>query len=66
MVDESPQFDRRKIRMGLALIGVVLIVALVMVVVIESAAGKSVMFAIALVAFVRLFLLTRSIRRGDG
>jgi hypothetical protein len=52
--------------MGLALIGVVLIVALVMVVVIESAAGKSVMFAIALVAFVRLFLLTRSIRRGDG
>ena len=57
-----PQLDRRKIRIGLAIITVVVIVALVMIAVIDSAAGKAVMFAIALVAFLRLFLLTRSLR----
>lgn len=58
----DPQFDRRKVRIGLAVISVVVIVAAIMVVVIEAPAGKAVMFAIALTAFVRAFLLSRSLR----
>lgn len=59
---EDPQVDRRKVRMGLALIGLVLVVAVVMVAVVESPAGKAVMFAIALTALVRAYLLARSLR----
>ena len=63
MADETPpQIDRRKIRLGLALIFVVIAVSGVMLFVIESPAGKAVMFAIALTAFVRAYLLTRSLR----
>ena len=62
MPDDAPEMDRRKIRIGLAMVTAVVIVALVLVAVIESAVGKAVMFAIALVAFVRLFALTRSMR----
>ena len=50
-------------RIGLALIGVVILVALVMIAVIEAPAGKAVMFAIALTAFVRAYLLYRDLRR---
>jgi hypothetical protein len=51
-----------KVRIGLALIGIVIAVALVMTVVIEAPVGKAVMFAIALTAFVRAYLLYRSLR----
>lgn len=61
---DSPQVDRRRVRLGLAIIGLVLVVALVMVAVVESPAGKAVMFAIALTALVRAFLLARSLRAG--
>ena len=64
--DPTPEIDRRKIRIGLALISVVVIVALVMVFVIEAPAGKAVMFAIALTAFVRAYLLSRSLRQERG
>lgn len=64
--DPTPELDRRKIRIGLALISAVVIVALVMVFVIEAPAGKAVMFAIALTAFVRAYLLSRSLRRERG
>jgi hypothetical protein len=59
---EDPQVDRRKVRMGLALIGLVLVVSLVMVAVVEAPAGKALMVAIALTALVRAYLLARSLR----
>jgi len=58
----APQINRNKVRLGLAIVGLVLVVALVMVAVVESPAGKAVMFAIALTALVRAFLLARSLR----
>lgn len=57
-----PEIDRRKVRIGLALISAVVIVAFAMVFLVEAAAGKAVMFAIALTAFVRAYLLSRSLR----
>jgi Flp pilus assembly protein TadB len=52
-----------KVRVGLALITLVVVVALVMIAVIDSPAGKAVMFAIAVTAVVRAYLLFRSLRR---
>ena len=64
MSDETPpQRSVAKVRIGLALIGVVILVALVMIAVIEAPAGKAVMLAIALTAFVRAYLLYRDLRR---
>jgi hypothetical protein len=64
MPDETPrERSVTKVRIGLALIGVVILVALVMMVVVEAPAGKAVMFAIALTALVRAYLLYRSLRR---
>jgi hypothetical protein len=60
--DLPPQIDRRKIRMGLALISLVVVAAVVAMVLVEAPAGKAVMFAIAVTAFVRAYLLTRSLR----
>lgn len=62
MTDDDPVFDRRKIRIGLALIAVVVVVAVIMVFAVEAPAGKAVMFAIALTALVRAYLLTKSLR----
>jgi uncharacterized membrane protein len=64
---EGPKVNPRKVRLGLAIIGLVLVVALVMMAVVESPAGKAVMFAIALTALVRAYLLARSLRsEGPG
>jgi hypothetical protein len=60
---QEPQIDRRKIRIGLALISLVVIAAVILMFVVEAPAGKAVMFAIAVTAFVRAFLLSRSLRR---
>lgn len=61
--EPAPEISRTKIRIGLALISLVVIAALVLVFLIEAPAGKAVMFAIALTAFVRAFLLSRDLRR---
>ena len=64
MPDPTPQQPSvAKVRIGLAVLGLVLVVALVMVAVIESPAGKALMFAIAATVLVRAFLLYRSLRR---
>lgn len=63
MADVPPELDRSRIRIGLAMITIVMIVALVMIAVIDSGVGKAVMFGVAFLAFVRLFLLARSLRR---
>ena len=58
----EPQPSRAKIRIGLGLITIVFAVSLPMVFLVEAPAGKAVMFAIALTAFVRVVLLFRSLR----
>jgi hypothetical protein len=58
----EPQPSRAKIRIGLGLITVVFAVALAMLFLVEAPAGKAVMFAIALTAFIRVVLLFRSLR----
>jgi hypothetical protein len=55
--------DIAKVRIGLAIIGLVMLAALAGIVLVEAPAGKAVMFAIALTAFVRAFLLARSLRK---
>jgi len=64
MADETPtELNPTKVRIGLAVLAVVLIVALGMIAVIDSPAGKALMFAIAATVLVRAFLLFRSLRR---
>ncbi len=64
MADETPtEINPTKVRIGLAVLAVVLIVALGMIAVIDSPAGKALMFAIAATVLVRAFLLFRSLRR---
>lgn len=58
----GPQVDRRKVRMGLALISVVVVVALVLAFVVDSAVAQAIMFAIVLLGIVRAFLLSRALR----
>lgn len=62
---EAPQVNRRKVRVGLAIIGLVLVVSLVLVAVVTDPVGRALMFAIALTALVRAYLLARSLRT-DG
>ncbi|HLM63814.1 MAG TPA: hypothetical protein VK306_05920 [Acidimicrobiales bacterium] len=51
-----------KVRIGLAIIGVVIAAALVTMFAVDAPAGKAVMFAIALTALVRAFMLYRSLK----
>lgn len=60
--EPTPEIDRTRIRIGLAVITLVVIASLVLLVVVEAPAGKAVMFAIALTAFVRAYLLSKSLR----
>ena len=64
MPDSGPQPDPRKVRAGLILVVLVVAVSVVLLVVIDDPLGKIVMLAVALTAFVRALLLTRSLRRG--
>jgi hypothetical protein len=60
------QQDPRKVRIGLAIITVVAIIAVGMFFVVDAAAGKAVMFAVAATAFVRVYLLFRWLRRSQA
>jgi hypothetical protein len=51
-----------KVRIGFGVITVVFVAALAMVFLVAAPAGKALMFAIALTAFVRVLLLFRSLR----
>jgi amino acid transporter len=63
MSADEPQINRKKVRAGLTVISAVVVIAVAMFFVVEAVAGKAVMFAIALTAFVRAGLLARSLRR---
>jgi hypothetical protein len=58
------QRDIRKVRIGLAMITAVVVITIVGLVIVESALGKAIMFAVAATAIVRAFLLVRWLKRG--
>ena len=60
----DPQIDRRKVRIGLAMISLVVVVALVLIAVIDDPIGRALMFAVAGLGIVRAYLRSRSLRRG--
>ena len=60
------QQDPRKVRIGLAIISAVAVIAVGMFFVIDAPAGKAVMFAVAATAFVRVYLLFRWFRRSQA
>lgn len=64
MDDHAAQPDPRKVRQGLAIVTVAVVVALVLLFVLDDPIAKAVMLAVALSGFVRAFLLSRSLRRG--
>ena len=53
----------RKVRQGLAIVTVAVVVAIVLLFVLEDPIAKAVMLAVALSGFARAFLLSRSLRR---
>jgi len=60
----APQVDPRKVRIGLIVIAIVVVVAAVLVAVLDDPLGRAVMLAVAAVGIVRAYLLSRSLRRG--
>ena len=63
MTEPTPELDPRKVRTGLAIVTAVFVVAAVLIVVIDDPFGRAVMAAVAALAVVRAFLLSRSLRR---
>ena len=63
VVVEPEAVDRRRVRLGLAVVAVVVVVAGVLVAVLEDPVGRAVMLAVAALGVVRAFLLSRSLRR---
>lgn len=60
----DPEIDPRKVRIGLALISLVVLVAVGLLFVIDDGIGRAIMFAVALSGIIRAYLLTRSLRQG--
>jgi hypothetical protein len=56
------QFDPRKVRIGLAIIVITVVVAVALFAVVDSTLVRAVMAGIAVLGVVRAFLLYRSIR----
>jgi hypothetical protein len=56
------EFDRRKVRIGLATITLVVLVAVVLFVLIDDPIGRAIMFGVAAVGLFRAYLLSRSLR----
>lgn len=63
MTSPSTDVDRTKVRIGLAIIGVLFAACLVGAALVDDATGRAVLLAVAAVSLVRLGLLTRSLRR---
>ena len=57
--------DPRKVRIGLAMVVVAVVVAIALIAVVDSNLVRAVMAGIALLGIVRAFLLYRSIRRDE-
>lgn len=57
------QMDPRKVRIGLAMVVIAVVVAVALIAVVDSNLVRAVMAGIAVLGIVRAFLLYRSIRR---
>lgn len=64
MTAPEPEPNPAKVRAGLAVVCLVVLVAAVLAVVVDDPLGRAVMLAVATTAIVRAFLLSRSLRRG--
>jgi hypothetical protein len=62
-VTRDDEVDARKIRTGLALVGVAFVLALVVALVVDDPTARVVMGLVMFSAFVRAALLVRSLRR---
>ena len=60
---EHQEIDPRKVRIGLAMVVAVVVIALALLTVVDSNLVRAVMAGIALLGIVRAYLLYRSIRR---
>ena len=59
----QPEMDPRKVRIGLAMIVVTVVVAVAIITLVDSNVVRAIMAGIALLGIVRAFLLYRSVRR---
>jgi Na+/proline symporter len=64
MSDGMGELDPRKVRIGLAMVVAVVVIALVLAAVVDSDLGRAIMLGIAVLGIVRAFLLYRSLRQG--
>jgi hypothetical protein len=60
------QMDPRKVRIGLAMVVLTVVVAVALITVVDSNVVRAVMAGVALLGIVRAFLLFRSIRRDQA
>lgn len=58
----ADDIDRRRVRIGLAIVGVLVLVAFVLLLTIDEPLGQAIMGAVMFAALVRAALLVRSIR----
>lgn len=64
MPEQAP--NPRKVRIGLAILALVIIAAVVAAFLIDSAVGKAIMVAIAFTVLVRAYLIVRWLRQGGA
>jgi hypothetical protein len=62
-VDPAEEVDRRRVRVGLVIVGVMVVVAVVLLAIIDEPVGRAVMTAVLFAALVRAAFLVRTIRR---
>jgi hypothetical protein len=63
MADDAPQMNPRKVRMGLAVVVAVVVVAIVLFAVVNDPLGRAVFVGVAVVALVRAIGLYRWLRQ---
>jgi FtsH-binding integral membrane protein len=63
MSESTPEIDRTKIRIGLAMLTIVLVAAIVAFFLVDSTIARAAFFALGVVLLVRMGLLVRWARR---
>jgi Flp pilus assembly protein TadB len=59
----DPEIDPRRVRAGLIILAVVVAVAVILVLAVDQPLLRAVMIAVIVFTFVRMFLITRAVRR---
>jgi hypothetical protein len=63
MSDATPQLNPNKIRLGLAMVGLVFLISLVLFFVVDDGIARAIFFALGIFAIVRAVMLVRWLRR---